>query len=77
MNWPCKMLKSLVLGHDHEQVSANLHGEVRKAVHDIRNQSFKAAISTTNSVRVSNRASEIANDAIARIEEARVRHDGD
>jgi hypothetical protein len=78
MKWPCVMLRSLVLGSNHEEVAANLQKEVRSAVHDIRNKAFAAVASSERSVAVSERAirtstlaQATAANAIERIEKER------
>jgi hypothetical protein len=79
MRWPCAMLRSLVLGRNHEEVAANLHREVRGAVHDIRNKAFAAVASSERSVATSERAirastlaQQTAANAIRRIEKERL-----
>jgi hypothetical protein len=75
MKWPChtvkQWIKKMVLGRDCDGIAENIHQQVRAAVHEVRNKVAVAQAVVERSVQVSHRTQAIAEDAIARLENAR------
>jgi hypothetical protein len=68
---PCSLLRRFAIGSGSAALAKSLRREVRNAVHSARNTAAVAVSSSRRSEQASAHTTRVAEDAIARVEQAR------